>query len=359
MNILHTETLKRWGGQQNRVLMEAVGLKGRGHKTVIACNAGSMLAGRAREAGIKVYDLTMKKQAHLKTIPRLMRIIRDENMDLVSTHSSVDSWAGSIAAKLTGRGLVRFRHNLYGIGRDPLTKIIYAMPDRIIAVSRTVEDVLLDCGIRKERISVVNDSVDPLQFDPGQDDLREELNIAADRLIIGNTSTFDDVKGQEYLLQAFNSIRRKIPCILLFAGRLVEPFRTQYLSHVDHDLRQDVIFLGHRDDIPRVLQTINVFVYPSWMEGLGTALLEAMMMARAVAVSDIPTFDFIQHGINGCRFRARDHADLARKVIDLLEDGKLRADLGARARETARERFSLETMLARTETIYREVLDAV
>jgi hypothetical protein len=118
MIVLHTETLKRWGGQQNRVLAEAVGLIKRGHKVVIACNRGSVLAKKADAAGIKVYEVNMAKHAHLFTIPTLVRIINKEDIEIVSTHSSVDSWAGGIAARLTGRYLVRFRHNIYPIGRQ-------------------------------------------------------------------------------------------------------------------------------------------------------------------------------------------------------------------------------------------------
>ncbi|RJR21249.1 MAG: WalR protein, partial [Nitrospiraceae bacterium] len=110
MNILHTETLKGWGGQQNRVLAESDGLSKRGHKVIIACQRESILADKSRKAGIKVYELDFRGKNYLKLIPQLIKIIREENIDIVSTHSSADSWAGGLAAKLTGRRLIRFRH---------------------------------------------------------------------------------------------------------------------------------------------------------------------------------------------------------------------------------------------------------
>jgi glycosyltransferase involved in cell wall biosynthesis len=357
MNILHTETLKKWGGQQNRVLLEAAGLKKRGHKVIIACNRGSVLAQKAKQAGIRVYEMNMTKQAHLSTIPGLMRVIKEEKVEIVSTHSSVDSWAGGIAAKITGRRLVRFRHNLYPIGRGPLVKIIYSMPDRIIAISNTVKDVLVRHGLKKEELMVIPDAVDAGVFSPEAGDIREELAISPDTLVIGNTSTFTEVKGQEYLLQAFNAISQKVPCILLFAGRLIEPAKSRYLSYVDPELRNKVIFLGHRDDVQKVLKTIDVFIYPSFLEGLGTALLEAMTMGKPVAVSDIPTFrDFIREGENGVFFRARDSKDLAEKAVVLLRDKEFREQLGRNARAVAFEKFTLDKMMDLTEAQYREVL---
>jgi hypothetical protein len=76
MVILHTETLKRWGGQQNRILAEASGLRRRGHKIIVACHKNSMLSQKLKGNDLTVYELNMVKQAHLTTIPRLMNIIR-------------------------------------------------------------------------------------------------------------------------------------------------------------------------------------------------------------------------------------------------------------------------------------------
>ncbi len=359
MNILHTETLKRWGGQQNRCFLESVGLSERGHKVIIACHRGSMLAEKAREKGLRVYELNMVKQAHLVTIPKLIKIIKDEKVDIVCTHSSVDSWAGGIAARLTGRRLIRFRHNLYPIGRDPLTRLIYALPDGLIAISNSVKEGMVGCGIGSHRIKVIHSSVDSERFKSGIKDLREELGITADTIVLGNTSTFTGVKGQEFLLKAFNDICKKLPCILLFAGRLNESSKNKYLSYVDDGWRDKVIFLGHREDIPSVLKTIDIYIYPSLLEGLGTALLEAMAMERPVVVSDIPTFrEFITDRENGIFFKTKDPEDMAKKVLLLIENKELRERLGRNARKTILERFAIEGMLDKTESLYREVLNA-
>ncbi len=359
MVILQTETLRGWGGQQNRVLMESVGLSERGHKVLIACRPGSVLSEKAKQSGIKVYEMNMVKKAHLQNIPKLISIIRDEKVDLVSTHSSVDSWAGGLAAKFTGRKLIRFRQNLYAIGRDPLTRLIYGAADRIIVSSSAIRDLLTECGANRKKMVIIPETVDLYRFEPGIPSLREELNIPDDVLIIGNTSTFTEVKGQIYFLQAFNRINKEFPCILMFAGDLKEPFRSQHLSHVNEEFRDKVIFLGHRDDIPNVLKTIDLYVFPSYCEGLGTALLESLAMERPVAVSDIPTFrEYIEDGKNGVFFKVKNPEDLAEKVIALLKDGEKRKMLGKNARVTIEKGFSIQRMLDLTETLYQEVIHA-
>lgn len=360
MVILHTETLKKWGGQQNRVLVEAIGLSKRGHKVIIACHRGSVLARKAKAAGIKLYEVNMVKQAHLATVPKLVRIIKNEGVDIVSTHSSVDSWAGGMAAKISGRCLIRFRHNLYPIGRDPLTRFIYAIPDRFIVTSNPTKDILMTRGIKDKKITVMPSSVNIERYTPEVEDLRKELNISAETIVIGNTSGFTGVKGLEYLLQAFNIIHNEFPCVLLFAGRLNEPFKSRYLSHVREELRDKVIFLGHRDDIPRVLKTSDIFVFPSVIDSTPTSLLEAMAMERSVAVSDIPTFrDFITDGVNGVFFKVKNPEDIAEKVSFIKENDALKIQLGKNARATVLEKFTLDKMLDQTLTIYKEVLNAV
>ncbi len=357
MVILHTETLRGWGGQQNRVLAEAVGLIKRGHHVIIACRKESVLAEKAKQAGVKVYEVNFVKKAHFSTVPQLIKIIKSEGVNLVSTHSSVDSWAGGMAALLTGRRLIRFRHNIFVIGKDPLTKFIYAIPNSIITISDAVRDVLISCGKKKEKLTTINSAVNLRKFDPAANNIRDELKIPTDALVIGNTSTFDTVKGQMYLLQAFNIIAKEVPCFLLFAGSLVEPFKSRNLSHVQENLRDRVILLGHREDVPEILNTIDIFVYPSYLEALGTALLEAMTMGKPVAVSDIPSFrSFVEENVSGVYFNTRDPDDLAKKVLSLMNDKELRMRLGKNARATALEKFSEDRMLDLTEAHYRETM---
>jgi glycosyltransferase involved in cell wall biosynthesis len=231
------------------------------------------------------------------------------------------------------------------------------MPDRIVAIGDVIGEALVRHGLPREKISVIRSSVDVSGFEPEGEDLRQETGIPKHAVVIGNTSTFTRVKGQEALLSAFSAICRETPCLLLFAGRLNEESKKKYLDLVESGYRDRVIFLGHRDDIPRVLRTMDVFVYPSLLEGLGTALLEAMAMKKAVVASDIPTFrHFIRQGENGVIFSHDLPRDLAEKVSGLIRDEGMRKRLGERARETVKRKFSPEVMIDRTEALYHSLL---
>ena len=68
MVILQTETLRGWGGQQNRVLAESIGFNERGHRAIIACRPGSILSQKARDARITVYELNLVKKAGVSNL---------------------------------------------------------------------------------------------------------------------------------------------------------------------------------------------------------------------------------------------------------------------------------------------------
>jgi glycosyltransferase involved in cell wall biosynthesis len=359
MKILHTETLKRWGGQQSRVLQQAIGLSRRGHGIVLACNRGSMLSQRARDAGIRTYELNLTKWSYHITIPQLIDIIRKEEVDIVCTNSSIDSWAGGIAARLTGRELVRIKHNVYRIKKDLPTRFIYSLPEVFIAVSDSAGEVIKNTGyIKPEKVSRIYGAVDTVQFDPekitdGEKiSLKNSLGIPENSLVIGNTSGFTGVKGQRYLLEAANTLLRERDDIFIVLAGWVS-HRERILEHVKAEFHKRIILPGLRNDVPLLLSIFDLFVFPSTMEACPYSLIEAMAMARPVLVSDISSLrDFLSDGIDGIFFRSADVSDLLKRLRQLIERPGKWEKLGLNARETVLRRFQIERLFDETEKIY-------
>lgn len=351
MKILHTETLKHWGGQQNRILQESLGLTQRGFEVIIACHKGSLLSERAKEAGIKTYEVNMTKGSYLLTIPRLVSIIRREKVDIVCTHSSVDSWAGGIASLLTRRKLIRYKHNLYRVKNDPPTRFIYSLPQIFISVSNAAKDILLQAGhIPSSKIKRIYAGINSDEFDPAKPDknfrkdLRHSLGIPEDALIIGNTSGFTEVKGQSYLLNAANKLFRMYDNLyLLLIGRIGN--KEKVFELVEPEFHDRIILPGLRRDIPLLLGIMDIFVFPSTVEAFGYSLIEAMSMSKPVLVSDIPSFrEFLSDKTNAIFFRSADSENLLNALISLIQNpGKWQA-LGDNARKTVMERFQPDRM---------------
>ena len=98
LTILHTESSKGWGGQENRTLKEAVGLKKMGARVIIACQPDSKLAKTGAENNIDIRTVKMENSASPFTIYSLLKIIKDENVNLVCTNSGKDRLLYNVCA---------------------------------------------------------------------------------------------------------------------------------------------------------------------------------------------------------------------------------------------------------------------
>ena len=108
--ILHTEASTGWGGQEIRIFREMLGMRDRGHRMLLATPSGTALAARAGEAGVETFAINMDRKRLLGGVGSMRRLIRERGVDLINTHSSADSWIGSIAGRLEGIAVLRTRH---------------------------------------------------------------------------------------------------------------------------------------------------------------------------------------------------------------------------------------------------------
>ncbi len=133
------------------------------------------------------------------------------------------------------------------------------------------------------------------------------------------------------------------------------PLRPE-LEHRARDLgvAGSVVFAGERQDIPRLVAAMNVFVMPSLYEGCQYTLMEAMAMAKPIVSTPAGVApDVIHDGVTGRLVPFADGQALARGVLDLLDDGDLAVRLGRTAREVALERFSVDGMVDNLVEVYR------
>jgi glycosyltransferase involved in cell wall biosynthesis len=115
--------------------------------------------------------------------------------------------------------------------------------------------------------------------------------------------------------------------------------------------------LGHVDDMPALLATVDMVVLPSYREGLPKGLIEAAACALPLVTTDVPGCrDVVSDGVDGMRVPVRDAGALARAIAKLLDDPALAARLGAAARVKALERFDERIVIARTLEVYAELL---
>ncbi|HEY5649353.1 MAG TPA: glycosyltransferase family 4 protein [Nitrospiria bacterium] len=361
MNILHLDTERTWRGGEAQVLHLAAGLADRGHRSVVAGQPGSPLLVRAAEKGLLTEAVLMPSEWSLRAVLAIGRLIKKHGIQVIHMHSSHACTLGGWAGRLN-RVQVRVisRRVDFSLRSNPLRRLKYQWGiDRILAISEGVKRVLVGDGLDPDKIDIVHSGIDLSPFNPDESgsEARGEFGIPPHAPVVGCVAHFADHKGHRYLIEAAVEMIQKRPDIrLLLVGDGELRHQTE-LQAKSLGLGEQVIFAGFREDVPRLLAAMDLVVLSSHLEGLGTSLLDAMAMAKPVVgtrVGGIP--EMIEEGVNGSLVPPRDPAALSVSILKLLEDpGKLKK-MGRAGRENVLKNFSAESMVIKTERIYREIL---
>lgn len=325
MNILHTETLFGWGGEQNKVLKEMLFMRERGHNVFLFCNPDSQIALRAQNLDFEVITCKMSKKTYPQSIFALLKTIKSNQISLVISHASTDSWVCAITRmilKVVGFPCVfmRERHNCYpikGFASKLLHKFLF---DKILYISESVKQILLNIGVCENRCFYLTSCVDTQKLMQTQSSFREEFGIAKDALVIGTFTSLYPKKGVFDFANAAKEVLKVYPeAIIVFGGKISEGIKEAIAK--EFESQSKVIFTGFREDALNVIKAFDVYVFASHTEGLGTVLLEAMCSGVPIVVYDQPPMSvLIEHKQRGLCAKYLDSTDLSRQILCLIKD---------------------------------------
>jgi glycosyltransferase involved in cell wall biosynthesis len=361
MNTLHLDTGPDWRGGQAQALLLVRGLLARGHGAELIAVQDTPLAKRAQDAGVRVHAVC----PHFRRISmaRTLRgLLRDQSFDIIHAHEPHGLTAAWLAGVRRRASLVASRRVAYPLSPGRAAMARYLAVRRIIAVSRYVDASIVTCGLDPSRIAVVHDGVPvPSPFTAAERSAaRTRWGVTESEFLLGCLGYFLPEKGQEVLLHALALLKERFPqCWLLLAGR--GPYR----GHLELLARQlgiadRVIFTGFIEDVDSVYAALDIFLFPSLAEPLGTSLLDAMargLPVIAVASGGVP--EILEDGKNGRMLVVPDREAFAGAVARLLQNLPEAAILGAAGRETVLSRFSDDHMTEATLAIYSQTLSEV
>jgi glycosyltransferase involved in cell wall biosynthesis len=353
LSILHTESSEGWGGQEIRILTESLGMIQRGHSVKIAASPKSRIIAEARKHGIQGVPFHFQEKNPL-AVWKMSMLIDRAGIDLVNTHSSSDSWVASLAARLSQRKphLIRTRHLSTPISRNLLNRLIYnILPAAIMTTGEEIRQRMIrDNRFDPSRIVSIPTGIDLNRFDAE----RVEPILKHEGFSIGMIGVLRSWKGHSYFLEAIPSIRKAIAGSVFYIvgdGPQSQNVRKkiQTLS-----LEKKVFMLGHREDIPELLQSLDILVHPSTgHEGIPQTILQSLAMGKPVVAADVGAIrEVIKDGETGVLVRPKEVQHLADRVIALYENPLLREKISKAGREKVRREHSLDSMLDKIESLY-------
>lgn len=362
LRVLHTEWSMGWGGQEIRILAEMKAFRAQGMTMEIACRAGSSIAAEARRADFAVHLLPFAGRMDLRTILGLRRLVQAGSFSLLHTHSSIDSWCGSLTGRLFGIPVVRSRHLSSEVRPGLNARLVFDwLPDAVISSGRHIRDHLVDvCRCKPERQFSVPAGADHRRFAKEVDGsaVRAEFAIDDDAPLVGIVAVLRSWKGHRVLFEACAKILDTFPRLrLLVVGD--GPLREHLPAWAEEvGLGGHVVFAGYRDDVPACMKAMDVCVLPSLKnEATSQVMPQAMLVGTPVICSSAGGLtEVVQDGVTGRVVPPGDVQALATALRDGLWDREKTAELALRARQHALAHLTFDQQIQKTLDIYRWVL---
>jgi glycosyltransferase involved in cell wall biosynthesis len=207
-------------------------------------------------------------------------------------------------------------------------------------------------------LSLIENGIDSEQFANGTPRLRE-LPGFNDKIIVGFVGRLAPEKGLPNLIQAVGEIlRTRSDLVLALVGE--GPAKIKLQSLVSQlGLEKSVFFLGQRSDLANVYASFDLFVLPSLFEAMPMAVLEAMAAGKPVIASRIGGVPrMLSHQESGILVEPGDVRGLTDALAQLLQQPKLASQLGRRALDEVRSRFSSDVMASGYLRVYQKALAA-
>jgi len=387
--VIHIITRMDKGGSAENTLLTVLGIEKKEFEVALAKGPSYESRMSQKEQASVISDLkeaqsTGVKLVNMRTLLRRINPVYDllslfsfysylikEKPTIVHTHTSKAGLLGRLAAKLAGIPIVVHTphgHVFFGYFGPFKTRIFILLErlasritDKIVALTNREKDDYILFKIANEDIFVViNSGVELDKFKelpPNEKQyLKRELGIPDNSLIIGTAGRLVPIKGPNFLIEAAKYIHSKYhDAFFVFTGD--GPLK-QDLEKKARELgmEKNILFLGWRDDVAKIISIYDIFCLPSLNEGMGRVLVEAMALGKPIVASDIGGIpDLIVHGKNGFLVPPKNPVQLAKYIQILLEDEKKREKMGQAGKEMALN-FSKEIMVERISDLYKGLM---
>jgi len=370
INIIHCITTISRGGAENHLIEIIKGQLNLGFKISVVYLIGDGYWKETLEKhGVDVYYLNLKYYGQIRPILTLKDIINDIKPNILHAHLPPAELYSRLALLLINKKNIPFlisRHNdepyFRGPGKAILCKWVSKRACNIIAISEAVKNYFTKktSHANESKFRIIHYGINPDNFlNPNYSNiaiLKKEYALE-NKYLIGTIARFVPQKALDVLIHGYNEYKKiaSIPSKLILIGN--GPLYKEITDLTESlNLKDDILFMGFREDIVDLLNIIDVFSLTSVYEGFGLVLLEAMAAGKPIVASRVSAIpEIVLNDITGILVTPRDPSELA-KAFKKLEKSELRIKFGINARERVIINFTLEKMISETISLYNNIL---
>jgi len=373
MNILQIIPRLETGGAERTTLEIAEALTAQGHGAFVVSEGGRMEEELALTGAtlVKLPVDTKSPFGLMANIGALVRIIREQKIDLVHARSRAPAWSALRAARKTGIPFVTTYHGAYNArsGLKRFYNSVMARGDRVIANSQFIGDhIHVEHGTDLSQITVIPRGVDVERFTASTQntargrDLATQLSLPDDRVIAVLPARLTRWKGQVLAIEAMALLPADKRPLMLFVGD--DQGRSAYRAELEaliarHALEHDVWLIGHQTDMPAIYAMADIALNPSTdPEAFGRTAAEASAAGLPVIAADHGgAREVVIPGKTGWRARPGDPKALAEALEAAMGlSPEARDTMGAAGAAHIAANFTVSGLQDATLQVYRDLL---
>lgn len=275
---------------------------------------------------------------NIKAYFQLKQLIHTEKFDVVHCHSPMGGVLARLASKASGvKTIIYTAHGFHFFkGAPPLNWIIYYPIEKFLA---RLTDILITINLEDYRrakkfkakkvvyvpgIGVNTDKFKKINVD--RNEKRKDLGVSQNDIVILSIGEMIKRKNYETALRTIAKLKNdNVKYLICGTGQLENDLKEMALNL---NILDKVIFLGFRNDIPEICMVADLFLFPSFQEGLPVSVMEAMAAGLPIVCSSIRgNEDLIVNGINGYLASPENEDLFVQHISELLTDSMLRESM--------------------------------
>lgn len=349
---LHLEASTGWGGQEIRILREAIAMRDKGHTIFFGVQKGAILGEKALKVGFKVSYYDFRRRYFLFTLFRLFFYFIFRKIDIVVTHSSRDSWQGGIAAKLAKCTVIRTRHLSTPSKKGLNSYVLYnLLADKVITTCEEVaQSIRKKAFLSEERCCSIPTGVDPVVIDAK---LHETTFTKPSPFVVGTACMLRSWKGLDTLVEAISLLKDEKDLSLLIIG---DGPMLPHLKALGKKLGilDKIFFTGHLENPFPALATVDLFSLLSTAnEGVSQASLQAAYLEKPlITTSTGGLAEIAVQGKTGIIVPPKSPKQVAEAILLLKNNPNLRQSFGTAAKSLLLSRFQWSHTLEALSSFY-------
>lgn len=340
--ITHLNFAKGFRGGERQSMLLIQELSHRGYKQKMITRVESELANRLEGTkGLEIIKISK---------PYFLNLLKVKDSDILHAHETKAAQFSYFANLFFSVPYIVTRRVDNAIKNNFFNKKIYAQANVCLALSKAIQKEI-EKITSDAKVKIIPSAYSKLVVDAKTSESIKERYKG--KFLVGNIGELDNThKGQYYLLEAMKKIQVRYPeihLILLGRGKDELKFKEQV-----KDLN-NITFEGFVDNVGDYIKCLDLFVFPSLNEGLGSILFDIMQAKVPIAASDIGGIpDIVENEKNGLLFETKNSDAIYNAIVRLYKDESLRESLSDEALKNIYN-FSFEKMTDRYEELYKEI----